>query len=194
MNAPTHIAQTPHAPFPTFGKRLKRLRVASGFKQDALAAALGVNQATVSRWEQGAQVPDGAVQHRAFACLGARRGDDAALKRLVETTSDCVHLVDEASHVCLAYSKARAADWRSTDRELLGTSLWRFATDEIRAAEAQLEAEGWWDEPMPAPKYLKTSQADFAELTINEGWMLWERLYLADGTPARLVTGLRGHG
>ncbi|MEM1401509.1 MAG: helix-turn-helix transcriptional regulator, partial [Pseudomonadota bacterium] len=44
----------PHRPaiaLPAFGKRLKRLRLAAGVKQEALASLLEVNQATISRWE-----------------------------------------------------------------------------------------------------------------------------------------------
>ncbi|MEM6383456.1 MAG: helix-turn-helix transcriptional regulator [Pseudomonadota bacterium] len=177
-------------PFPFFGKRLKRQRVAAGLKQDALATAIGINQTTVSRWEQGMQLPDWETQVRVFEELANLRADDAALKRLVENTRDCVHLVDEASHVCLAYSMSRAEDWRANQRELLGVSLWQFATDEIREAERELNETGWWDELMPQPKSFKTSGRSYPEINISAGGIMWERIYLSDGTPARLVTGI----
>ena len=176
--------------FPAFAKRLKRQRIASGIKQEVLAHALAVNQTTVSRWENGIQTPDADMQRQAFECLSAKCTDDAALRRLVEGASFCVHLVDEASHECLAYSKSRAKDWNSTDRGMVGVSLWRFATEEIRRAETELEAKGWWDEEHPQPQFLVTSEAIYPELKISAGGMLWERMYLADGRPARLVTGL----
>ena len=158
-------------------------------KQQALATTLDVNQTTVSRWESGAQTPDSELQHRTMLCLASTPSDDAALKRLVECASHCVHLVDEASHVCLAYSQSRAKDWNATSRGLLGVSLWQFATEEIRRAESELEGHGWWDNVAPAPQCVVTSEAIFAELRISAGSMLWERLYLADGRPVRLVTG-----
>ncbi|MBO6676200.1 MAG: helix-turn-helix transcriptional regulator [Rhizobiales bacterium] len=161
-----------------------------GLKQEALATALDVSQTSISRWESGAHVPETQIQHDALACLASARTNDAALKRLVESASLCVHLVDEASHVCLAYSKRRAKDWNSTDRGLLGMSLWRFATEEIRLAESQLEDHGWWNDVVPMPKTVMTSEAVFPEIKISEGGMLWERIYLADGTPARLVTAI----
>lgn len=119
---------------PAFGARLRRQRRALGVKQSALAHDLGLDQATVSRWEAERVLPDGAQQARAFELLSAARCDNGALRRLVETSSTAVHLVEEATHICLAYSKARAMDWQTSQRAMLGVSLWKFATDEIRQA------------------------------------------------------------
>lgn len=175
--------------FPSFGKRLKRQRAALGLKQEALAVALGVSQTTVSRWESGAQVPEHEMQQRALRELGASRADDAAIKRLIEGADFAVHLVDEASHECLAYSKTRARDWNVSMRSLIGVSLWQFATEEIQQAEAELDGKGWWDDIAPAPQRLITSGAIYPELRISAGGMIWERMYLADGRPVRLTTG-----
>lgn len=176
-------------PLPVFGLRLRRLRRAKGVKQLALAQALGLDQATISRWESGHQRPAWEVQRQALAMLAIARTHDAALRRLVETSTACVHLVDEASHICLAYSRTRANDWRTSQLDLRGVSLWQFATDEIRQAEAELADTDWWSSPTPAPKQFRTSEKVFDEITISAGGILWERVYLADGTPARLVTG-----
>lgn len=125
----------------------------------------------------------------ALDALAASRTDDATLRRLVEHSTDCVHLVDEATHVCLAYSLKRAKDWRNSQRALLGVSLWQFATDEIRKAEAELAESDWWSSQMPAPRCFITSEKIFDEIVISAGTIRWERLYLSDGTPVRLVTG-----
>ena len=160
-------------------------------KQAALADVMAVDQATVSRWESGAQLPDNPVQEKVLQTLSAQRSDDSALRRLVEASGDAVHLVEEANHICLAYSKTRAMEWRRRPGSLLGTSLWRFATDEIRQAELELSDEGWWDTYLPEPKSFSTSGVVHDEITIPAGPILWERLYLADGTPVRLVSGQR---
>ncbi|MEM7303441.1 MAG: helix-turn-helix transcriptional regulator [Pseudomonadota bacterium] len=179
----------PNAPtFPTFGKRLRRLRRCSGLKQSAFAELQKVDQATVSRWESGVQCPDSKTQQAAFNLLAATGANDSALKRLVEQAGHCVHLVDEASHTCLAYSRHRAMDWETGGSELLGTSLWQFATDEIRQAESELASHGWWDLHMPEPKSFVTSELVHDEIRISAGPILWERIYLSDGTPARLVS------
>ena len=177
--------------FPAFGRRLKRLRRATGMKQAALAHVMRVDQASVSRWENGVQTPSPEQQAAVFAALSDHRADDAALKRLVGSSHACLHLVDEASHVCLAYSPSRALDWSASQHSLLGVSLWQFATDEIRQAEMELTDEGWWDLQVPNPKAFITSQAVHDQITISAGQIVWERLYLADGTPVRLVSGTR---
>ena len=184
--------ETPAKGFPGFGKRLRHLRRMVGLKQSALADLLEVNQATVSRWESGAQTPDAVTQQSVFSLLGPVRAEDGALKRLVETSYDCVHLVEEANHRCLAYSASRARDWKTTQNALLGVSLWQFATDEIRQAEAELADEGWWEVATPTPKMFLTSEARHDRIRISAGPIIWERLYLADGTPVRLVSGLHG--
>lgn len=159
-------------------------------KQAALADLLGVDQASVSRWETGSQTPSADIQQNALNALASSRTDDAALRRLVERSSDCVHLVDEATHVCLAYSNKRAKDWRNSQQALLGVSLWQFATEEIQQAEAELAETDWWSSQMPSPRCFITSEKIFDEIVISAGRIRWERLYLADGTPVRLVTGV----
>ncbi len=47
-----------------WGPQLRRLRRLRALKQAALADQLGVDQATVSRWENGRQVPDLGMQRR----------------------------------------------------------------------------------------------------------------------------------
>ena len=158
-------------------------------KQATLAELLGVDRATISRWESRAHEPDANAQHQALAAVGASRVDDTALRRLVERSADCVHLIEEASHVCLAYSPARARDWHTSGRAMLGRSLWPFATDEIRMVEGELAEAGWWDVADPAPKVFTTRGATNGAITISAGGIMWERVYLTDGTPARLVTG-----
>lgn len=174
---------------PLFGARLKRVRTAVRLKQSGLAQLLGVDQTTVSRWESGRHIPEPKVQSDVFHTLLPYRSDDAALRRLVETSRSCIHLVDEATHVCLAYSASRARDWRVGRKDMLGISLWRFATEEIQRAEMELEHSDWWSSVSPEPKLFVTSQADGLNIRISAGQILWERIYLSDGTPARLVSG-----
>ncbi|AEI95184.1 helix-turn-helix transcriptional regulator [Roseobacter litoralis] len=180
------------AALPVFGTRLRRVRTAVRLKQDGLAELLGVDQATVSRWERGVQTPEADLQAKVFQTLLPYRSDDAALRRLVETSPECVHLVDEATHVCLAYSAVRARDWQVGQRDMLGISLWQFATEEIQKAEHELGASDWWSVVSPEPRLFETSQANYRDISISAGQILWERVYLSDGTPARLVSG-RSH-
>lgn len=160
-----------------------------GVKQFALAQELDVDQTTVSRWEAGHQTPSTEMQQRALNSLSRSRSDDTGLRRLVENAANYVHLVDDVTHVCLAYSRPRAQDWQTSQDALVGVSLWQFATDEIRQAEADLANGDWWSARMPVPHRFQTSRRVHDEITISAGGILWERLYLSDGTPVRLVTG-----
>ena len=118
----------PETPLPGFAYRLKRARRAAQMKQADLAMRMGVDQTTVSRWESGAQQPDSALQQQILSLFAIPASNDFALKRLVQSSHDSVHLVDEASHICLAYSDKRALEWKTTPSALLGVSLWHEST------------------------------------------------------------------
>lgn len=183
------MLKDPSKLLPSFGQRLRLQRRGLGLKQLLIAEEMQVDQATVSRWESGNHIPEIDVQLAVFKFLAQSRTNDNALRRLVENSNDCVHLVEDISHICLAYSLKRAKDWRTSQSALLGVSLWQFATDEIRNAEAELEESDWWSVQTPKPKFFHTSPANYDDIRISAGNILWERLYLADGTPVRLVTG-----
>jgi transcriptional regulator with XRE-family HTH domain len=131
-----------------FGRALRRWRRLRGVKQSHAAELFGVTQATLSRWERGHhRLPDDAV-HRLTRLLAAPldTAGDAGLRRLIESSALPVHLICDLTHRLLAVSPARLADWTADAAELRGTSLWRFATDEIQQAESRLGDVGWYDE------------------------------------------------
>ena len=70
---------------------------------------------------------------------------------------------------------------------LRGTSLWRFATDEIQQAESRLGDLGWYDEGTTELRFWTSDNHD-PMVRIVPGILVWERLALSDGTLARLVT------
>lgn len=184
------MMQQMDCPLPSFGRRLRQQRRVLGLKQLVIAQEMGVDQATVSRWESGQQEPDAEVQRAVLRLLSQSRTDDSALRKLVENSNNCLHLVEETSHICLAYSPSRAQDWMVSQRAMIGVSLWQFSTDEIRQAEAELAESDWWSVQEPQAKLFCTSEATHSAIRISAGGILWERLYLADGTPARLVSGV----
>lgn len=182
------MTSEPATPLPGIGRRLRRLRLLRGWKQGVLAEAAGVTQATVSRWESGELEPGPEAGERLMALLARPApGADSALRRLVEASGLPMHLVADTDHRLLAVSPPRLREWGPDKDGLRGTCLWRFATAEIEAEEARLADRGWWDAAVPDPVRLVTGQGTRG-LNIVAGPMLWERLYLADGTPVRLCT------
>jgi transcriptional regulator with XRE-family HTH domain len=173
------------------GKLLKRLRILRGMKQQHVAELIGVTQATVSRWESGAIEPNAGqsallVRHLALASESAH---DAALRRLVETSTLKVHLVCDRTHCLLAVSKPRREEWRLDISELKGRSLIVYASPEILAAEATLPSRGWFDGALSSLDVATGPNSD-VNVPIQKGKMIWERIALSDGSMARLVTTL----
>lgn len=174
---------------PTGGPALRRWRQLRGLKQSHLAELLGVNQATVSRWEAGAQQPAGAQAAALARLLDAHLHPvkDAYLARMVASSTLPVHLICDATHRLFAASPARLAEWRRDADELLGVPLLPFAPADIAAAERRLGASGW--DGLDAPRVLlATAGRRGGPYRVAAGLVLWERIALSDGSFARLVT------
>ncbi|WP_209008485.1 helix-turn-helix domain-containing protein [Roseibium polysiphoniae] len=171
-----------------FGPTLRRWRMLNRVKQSSLAAEMGVSQTTVSRWESGRLVPEGAHAQRLERLLSARpkSSADHALSELVETSRQPAHLICDFTHRLLAASAGRLEDWRVPLSDKLGTSLWRYATEGIRLGEAGLAARGWMDAHPPEVTVL-TERMDHRDLTIRAGEIIYTRIALSDGSFARLV-------
>jgi hypothetical protein len=158
-------------------------------KQTAIAEMVGVSQGCVSRWESGAHKPDAGQRDRIIQLISASPGNDhdAALKRLVECSQFPVHLICDSTHRLLAASRSRAASWRTDISELIGRSLWPFASPEIEAAEAGLCESGWFERPYRSLE-LRTEGNGRSDVPVAPSRMLWETLPLADGRVGRLTT------
>lgn len=174
-----------------YGRALRRWRRLRGLKQSHAAELLGVTQATLSRWERGHhRLPEAAerkLSHLLRAPLDS--AGDAGLRRLVEGSALSVHLICDLTHRLLAASPPRVVNWAADLAEMRGQSLWRYATDEIRAAESRLGELGWYDDGVAQVSF-DNGANDSAIVPIEPGMLVWERLQLSDGTLARLVTSL----
>lgn len=162
-------------------------------KQGHAAELLEVSQGTVSRWESGEVQPEPRHRERIATLIRANVGSDAdaALKRLVASSCQPVHLVCDATHELLAASPARTASWRVEASHYVGTSLWRFASEEIVTAEMGLDALGWFERPFQRFRF-RTGDNGSEELPVRPSLMQWETLPLADGRVGRLTTTLPG--
>lgn len=171
------------------GRALRRMRALRGLKQSAVAAMLGVDQTTISRWERGIGHPDGreAAALERLIAAPVHAGADRALKRLVSNAREPMHLICDLTHRLLTASPARTAEWSSPLADHLGERLLRYASVEICAAEARLPDQGWYEPVAPRLVFFTGANAD-ENLRIQPSWMSWERLRLEDGSLARLVT------
>ena len=174
-----------------FARTLRRWRRLRGIKQSHAAEMFGVTQATLSRWERGQHRLSDDVMRKLSSLLAAPLDSaaDAGLRQLVESSTLPVHLVCDLSHRLLAASPARYAEWAVGAAELRGTSLWRYASEEIRRAESRLADLGWYEDGAARLSFW-TGPNDSPIVTIKPGVLLWDRLQLSDGTLARLVTSL----
>jgi transcriptional regulator with XRE-family HTH domain len=175
----------------TLGQRLRRFRRLQGIKQNHLAQMLGVSQGNVSRWESGAHSPDPVAQRRIEDVISARTDSkgDAALKRLIATSSLRIHLVCDATHRLLAVSPNKAASWRVNVDAYVGTSLWRYASQEIIQAEQGLAALGWFERPFQSFRFY-TGANSSSSVIITPGLIAWETVLLSDGRVGRLTTAI----
>lgn len=170
------------------GPALRRWRALNRIKQTTVAEELGVSQTTISRWENREQTPEPRDVRRLTRLLAAEptASSDRALIDLVRAAAAPMHLICDLTHRLIAASPARLVTWRVGVDELIGTSLWRFASQGIQSGEAALAAQGWY-EPIAPDVAVETEFASFPELTIDAARIRYTRMPLAGGGFARLV-------
>lgn len=173
------------------GRSLRLWRSLRRLKQHAVAAELHVSQATVSRWESGQAAPTMDEQQALRRLMSARltSAADAELGRLVERSNAPVHLICDLSHRLLALSRPRERHCRLPRAELIGRALWCYATPEIVAQEARLDALGWY-EPGPDAIEFETGASPDQDMPIWSSRMRWVRFQLSDGSFVRLAETL----
>jgi transcriptional regulator with XRE-family HTH domain len=169
---------------------LRLARRMRGIKQAHAAELLGVTQSTVSRIDRGDLKPTGLLRNRLLDLVSARidPARDAALRRLVESSAAPLHLVCDLTHRLLAASRPREREWRRGAAELRGQPLWKYASRAIRSAEMRLPDLGWGERDGAHAFAFMTGANGLDELRILPGVLIWERILLSDGSPARLVT------
>jgi transcriptional regulator with XRE-family HTH domain len=177
---------------PALGPALRRWRLLHRVKQAHAAELFGVAQSTISRWESGRQTIEPEEQAKVEAVVGARL--DAAAERvlaaLVCESPRAVHLICDLTHRLLACSALRARQFGVPESELIGRSLWPFATEALVALEGTLAGRGWYERPAPPPLECDTGHNRSQIVRIRQSRCRWTRLLLSDGAPARLVETL----
>ncbi len=173
------------------GRSLKTWRQLRRLKQTHAAELLSVSQATMSRWENGLQAPTVSEQASIRQLLQARfdSAADHELARLVTQSSQPIHLICDLTHRLLAWSRTRSRQCRTGRADLIGTSLWPYASEAVMQAEAELPRFGWF-EPSPPAVEGYTGANRSRRLRISPSRFRWVRFQLSDGSFARLVETL----
>jgi transcriptional regulator with XRE-family HTH domain len=185
---PISVYPTPRS----LGAALVSARLRRSMKQSHVAELLGVTQPTVSRIERGDLYPADALREEVMRFVAARLDvrRDAGLRRLVEMAAAPVHIICDLTHRLLAASPAREQEWERSANDLKGVSLWPYASDVIREAEARLGQHGWGEPDGACAMEVTTNAHSSDALRILPGRMIWERMILSDGSPVRLVTNV----
>ncbi|WP_312936842.1 helix-turn-helix transcriptional regulator [Pseudomonas sp.] len=171
----------------SLGPSFKQWRLLRGIKQSHAAQLIGVGQSTISRWENDELALDEKHYAAVMDLLSARlsSAQDAALARLIRSSSKPMHLVCDLTHTLLAFSASRGVEFGPDAHALLGHSLWRYATEEIVEAEAHVRRQGW--SAQNASVQFCTGHNHSTIVPIYDSVCTWTRLTLSDGTVARLV-------
>jgi len=119
--------------------QLVRFRRVHGLKQAVLAEMLGVDQATISRWETGRMIPDRAMQRR-FQNLVRRRPSEASLvtHRTVGAIGEIA--VTNRSRIFIAASPAYCASHGVPPDKIVGrTTTPQHTVESERVYQAAVE-------------------------------------------------------
>ncbi len=90
-------------------EEIRRLRRVKSLKQFALAETLGVDQATVSRWERGKSVPELGMQRRLRGLIWRVVDDEVLIRHAVTVAASSVFLSNSErimQAVSVSYSRA----------------------------------------------------------------------------------------
>jgi transcriptional regulator with XRE-family HTH domain len=170
-----------------FPAGLRRVRVSSGLTQSDLAEMLNVDQATISRWERGAQMPDAAMQNRL---------SDARLGHLVRSAVGLMALINAEGKFLAVSDTLRKLlpPGRESLRDIMTPSIEEFwnasiASGFFRGEVASVHTAVEFSGQGGGQAYLAIS---FHPVTLADGAVLM----LAEGreVDATAYQALRAHG
>jgi transcriptional regulator with XRE-family HTH domain len=156
-----------------FPHGLRRVRIANGLTQSDLAEQLGVEQATVSRWEQGKQRPDQLTQDRIRKLLfRGRVAQDALLFHQVRSTPNG-RILFSREGVILAASTAAGG------KSIEGAETARFQSTASAEAWALAQEMGFFNGDVASIQFATELMGPFGtQLLIQFNWF-----------PARMTDG-----
>lgn len=133
---------------------IRRLRQSNGWKQATLAEMMGVDQATVSRWERGLQQPEVAMRKRLVELMRSRVPELDRLQLMsIEASPNIAMAFDQDLRV-LAVSEAAAALHGQSPVELVGETLQYRSSPDFAWAIERAEECGLWRGAVAAMRFV----------------------------------------
>lgn len=170
-----------------WGAQLRRFRRLRSLKQTALAELIGVDQATVSRWERGQQSPDLGMQQRLRDLL--RRiepGEEVLLKHWINASVGYTVLCDE-DRVIRAASPSYCSIHGLSSTEVLGLSSIPVFTAELERALWLTADRGFFEGEVASATVVGRVNALSGRPRDIPGISVWTPVPLTDGRVLRRV-------
>lgn len=162
-----------------WGLWIRQLRAKHNLKQAALAEMVGVDQATVSRWEAGRTAPDAQMQGRIRALMG-HRPFDALLKHWIRTAIGGVALLN-SSRTILAASDDYCSEHGVSFDDIVGTSCDPVFTDEGEILWQAADDRGFFSGEIASVSVVTLTNSLSGHLKNSFTKYVWMPMRLADG-------------
>lgn len=158
---------------------LRQARIARGLSQAQLAESMGVDQATVSRWERGTQLPDSGMQARLREFLFRGRAIQDAMVYHFVRSSPGMRMLISAGGTILAASQLCGG------KRLEGRHVSDFGTPVLRSAWALANDAGFFRGAIASLRFA-------ADITRDSGEVLytlcaWYPVQMTDGDATLLA-------
>lgn len=164
-----------------WGAQLRRFRRLRALKQSALAEMVGVDQATVSRWESGRQSPDLGTQQRLRDLM--RRIEphqEVLLKHWIDTSVGYTVLCDE-NRIIRAASPSYCSIHGVSPSDVLGRSSLPVFTAELERALWQAMDQGFFEGEVASVRVVGRWNTHSGRQRGVGGIAVWTPVPLADG-------------
>lgn len=170
-----------------WGAQLRRFRRSRALKQSALAEMIGVDQATVSRWETGRQSPDLGMQRRLRGLMRRMEPrEEALLKHWINASVGYTVLCDQ-DRIVRAASPSYCKIHGVSAAAVLGASTVPVFTAELERALWQTVDEGFFEGDVASVTVVSRVNALSGRDRGVAGISVWTPVPLSDGQILRRV-------
>lgn len=159
---------------------IRRLRQSNGWKQTTLAEMIGVDQATVSRWERGLQTPELSVRKCLVELMRRRVPELDRLQMLSVEASPNLAVAFDRDFRVIAVSEAAAALFGTTPSVLVGEVLPVRRSPDLSWARDRAEECGLWRGEVAVMRFV-ACLADAADGVARHAQVAWTPVFVGSG-------------